>query len=136
MAKVFMPSGSGGTTSAGDTDVSGLLNLMCHCTAFGGVVEPLSLCGTVRLDVRNPVMHSASFSVDKGDFESKMGLLEGLLSSPGSLSRQASSVAALAEIKALCTLDIVAGDEQDALQLVLAENRVRCVGVYGCEHVN
>jgi hypothetical protein len=124
MAKVFMPSGSGGTTSAGDTDISGLLNLMCHCTAFEGVVEPLSLCGDVRSGVRNPVMHSVSFTVGEVEFESKMGLLERLLSSPGSLSGQESSAAALAEIKSLRNLDVVAGGEQGALQVVLAENRV------------
>ncbi|XP_010889019.2 uncharacterized protein si:ch211-91p5.3 isoform X1 [Esox lucius] len=76
VAKAHMNNGNGKNTKVEDFDISAFLNLMAHCAYFKKFVKPGVL--TEVTNVRNKVMHSADFQVERKDLDDYMARIKNL----------------------------------------------------------
>nr|XP_046215262.1 uncharacterized protein LOC124041575 isoform X2 [Oncorhynchus gorbuscha] len=72
-----MPRGNMDHTTVDQFDISAFLNLMSQCSYFAKFVKSKTLITQVT-NVRNQVMHSADFRVEKGELESYLGRIKDL----------------------------------------------------------
>ncbi|KAK6302886.1 hypothetical protein J4Q44_G00272410 [Coregonus suidteri] len=77
VAKVYMPRGNMDHTTVDQFDISAFLNLMTHCSHFTKFVKSKALLTQVT-NVRNQVMHSADFRVEKTDLETYLRRIKDL----------------------------------------------------------
>uniref|UniRef100_A0AAZ3S414 DRBM domain-containing protein n=1 Tax=Oncorhynchus tshawytscha TaxID=74940 RepID=A0AAZ3S414_ONCTS len=77
VAKVYMPRGNMDHTAVDQFDISAFLNLMTQCSYFAKFVKSKTLITQVT-NVRNQVMHSADFRVEKRELESYLGRIKDL----------------------------------------------------------
>ncbi|KAK0142474.1 hypothetical protein N1851_019600 [Merluccius polli] len=76
VAKVYMPRGNKNHKLVDDFDISAFLNLMTFCGHFQNFVKRDLV--TEVTNVRNKVMHSASFQVSAEDFQQYVGRIQAL----------------------------------------------------------
>lgn len=128
MAKVFMnPGQKAAQRSPFDTDLSGILNFIDHCSiAKGDIVNTFNI-SKVR-DGRNSVMHSASMTLAHSDFIKFTDAMIDLLEDPGALGKMADAQQAVKNIQAVRLADFhiskeaefkVLTQKSEALQLKL-----------------
>ncbi|KAK6310991.1 hypothetical protein J4Q44_G00190460 [Coregonus suidteri] len=76
VAKVHMNGGNGKHTTVEEFDISAFLNLMSHCLHFRKFAKPNLF--TPVTNVRNKVMHSADFRVERKNLELYLGRIKEL----------------------------------------------------------
>ncbi|KAG7273863.1 hypothetical protein CRUP_025924 [Coryphaenoides rupestris] len=118
VAKVYMPRGNKKHQSVDEFDISAFLNLMTFCGHFQTFATKKQL--TEVTNVRNQVMHSASFAVSAEDFQLFAGRIKALGEVLGekvpefqSFSKDVAEIDAHQEVarKALKELDEMANEE-------------------------